>query len=113
MLAELPPEIGRGLCWKAFHMLMNLMLTKPSGFKLALITIASCSQSDGVIKIKANRMTGGGLWVGTSMHLSVKEVDCNTATAAVAPSPRHRRTAGSRQSAAPLGKIRFMHNKPD
>ena len=36
-------------------------------------------KSDGVIRIKANRMRGGGLWVGNSMRLSVMEVDCNTA----------------------------------
>ena len=36
-------------------------------------------KSDGVIKIKVNRMRGGGLWLGNSMRLSVMEVDCNTA----------------------------------
>ena len=36
-------------------------------------------KSDGVIKIKVNRMRGGGLWVGNSMRLSVMEVDCNAA----------------------------------
>lgn len=108
---------------------MNLTLTKPSGFLLALITMLNCGfgatsafaqadaahekclkatdykgciesqglsikdeqlitgilwdtaewKSDGVIKIKVNRMRGGGLWVGNSMRLSVMEVDCNTA----------------------------------
>lgn len=36
-------------------------------------------KSDGVIRIKVNRMRGGGLWIGNSMRLSVMEVDCNTA----------------------------------
>jgi hypothetical protein len=115
--------------WGVFHMPMNLTLTKPSGFLLALITMLNCGfgatpafaqadaahekclkatdykgciesqglsikdeqlitgilwdtaewKSDGVIRIKVNRMRGGGLWVGNSMRLSVMEVDCNTA----------------------------------
>jgi hypothetical protein len=36
-------------------------------------------KSDGIVKIKVNRMRGGGLWIGNSMRLSVMEVDCNTA----------------------------------
>lgn len=36
-------------------------------------------KSDGVIKIKVNRMRGGGFWVGNSMRLSVMEADCNRA----------------------------------
>jgi hypothetical protein len=34
---------------------------------------------DGLVRIKVNRMRGGGLWMGSSMRLSVMEVDCNRA----------------------------------
>jgi hypothetical protein len=34
---------------------------------------------DGIVRIKVNRMRGGGLWMGSSMRLSVMEVDCNKA----------------------------------
>lgn len=34
---------------------------------------------DGIVRIKVNRMRGGGLWVGNSMRLSIMEVDCNKA----------------------------------
>lgn len=35
--------------------------------------------ADGIVRIKVNRMRGGGLWLGNSMRLSVMEVDCNRA----------------------------------
>jgi hypothetical protein len=34
---------------------------------------------DGLVRVKVNRMRGGGLWIGNSMRLSVMEVDCNRA----------------------------------
>ena len=60
-------KLEESYAWRVFHMPINLLLTKSSGFKLALITIPSCSQSDGVIKIKVNRMRGGGL-VGRKLY---------------------------------------------
>ena len=36
-------------------------------------------RGDGILRIKVNRMRGGGLWVGNSMRLSIMDVDCNRA----------------------------------